>query len=146
MFLHQGYPPRGVSACLPGRPEGPQQGSVGTFSLCCRVSCVLLDPVLFPNLALLSTGSWATRTSCFSAEAFHLDGVEEFHTDRNSSCFYTEKIHPENQSQQRLDQDTRPLLAPFEGRDGQVPMQEFLQQPEGQHDITRIQGSQNKKN
>ena len=64
---------------------------------------------------------------------------------RNSYCSCTEEIHPESHSQQNLDQDAKTLLAAFKGRDGQAPIQEFLQQPERQHDNTSIQGPRNKK-
>ena len=50
-----------------------------------------------------------------------------------------------SQSQQRLDQDAKTLLAAFEVSKEQVPMQKFIQQPERQQDSTRIQGSHNKK-
>ena len=44
------------------------------------------------------------------------------------------QINPQVYSwpQQRSDQITKTLLTAAEGRDGQVPMQEFLQQPEKQ--------------
>lgn len=50
---------------------------------------------------------------------------------------------PSTQPQQRLDQDAKTLPATFEGRDGQAPVQEFLQQPKKQHDDTRVQRTHN---
>lgn len=51
-----------------------------------------------------------------------------------------------SQQQQRLDQDVKTLLASLEDRDGQVPMQGFLQQPEKWYYNTGIQQTCSRKN
>ena len=52
---------------------------------------------------------------------------------------------PKRQPQQGLDQDTKTLPASFEGRDGQVPMQEFLHHPKEQYGNTRTQQTHKRK-
>ena len=98
------------------------KGAQGPTSSCCRGYFVTHDPA-YPDHVLLSVRSLVQ-------EQFLLLHWED---------------PPRVLVQQGLDQNAKTLLAAFEGRDGQAPMQEFLQQPERQHDITRVHGSHNKK-
>ena len=135
----------------------PWKGVQGTSSSCCRGFFVPHDPAS-PKPALLSASSLAqeqilllhwgdtVRGHPFPSAGSLDPPVRLAAVSRGPKRGQTKKIpQVHSQSQQRLDQDSKTLPAAFEGRDEQAPMQEFLQQPEKQHDNTRIQWFFNKK-
>ena len=89
--------------------------SEGSFDL--QESCPCVEDSLSDCLPYLLQGSWPRNSAYSCTEAIHPKG--------NSSCSWLRRS-TQSQSQHRLDQDTKTLLAEFEGRDGQAPMQEFL--------------------